>query len=330
MGSPMTLEAAYRELVAAESVLLITHQRPDGDALGSTFGLRSFLRSLDKRADVLLTDGMPHRYAAMYQCALTKITRSDADKYELVAVLDCANIQRLNIPPDLDVDYLRSRRTINLDHHAFNNLDLPANFVSTEISSASEIVGTMLLENGAEILPGCATALLAGMMTDTGCFRFSNTRGDTLRTAGALLDRGAKLETIANDVFFSKPLNSVSFEADLLSTHLKLACGGKFAYAYIDHEILKKHDFVLSEDEGVIDSLREIEGVVIAMLAFRNAAGEFKISLRSKDRAFPVGPLARKFGGGGHEMAAGATLICGDFAEAEKLILAEVARLLGE
>ena len=164
MGSPMTLEAAYRELVAAKSVLLITHLRPDGDALGSTFGLRAFLRSLGKRADVLLTDGMPHRYVGMYQGALTKITRGDADRYELVAVLDCANIQRLNIPGDLDVDYLRNRRTINLDHHAFNNLDLPENFVSTKISSASEIVGTMLLGSGAELPPECATALLAGII----------------------------------------------------------------------------------------------------------------------------------------------------------------------
>ena len=330
MGCTITLNSAYRELVAAESVLILTHLRPDGDALGSTFGLRAFLRSLGHRADVLLTDGMPHRYTAMYAGALTGITRSDADKYELIAVLDCANIQRLNISADLDVGYLRSRRTVNLDHHAFNNLDMPENFVSTEISSASEIVGKMLLESGAAVPVECATALLAGIMTDTGCFRFSNTGGDTLRTAGALLDRGAKLETIANDVFFSKPLNSVSFEADLLSTHLRLACGGRFAYAYIDHEILKKHGFVLSEDEGIIDSLREIEGVVIAMLAFRNSAGEYKISLRSKDRAFPVGPLARKFGGGGHEMAAGATLVCADFAEAERIILAEVARLLGE
>ena len=87
---------------------------------------------------------------------------------------------------------------------------------------------------------------------------------------------------------------------------------------------------MLSEDEGIIDSLREIEGVVIAMLAFKNAAGEYKISLRSKDRSCPVGPLARKFGGGGHEMAAGATLAGADFDEVEKIILAEVAGLLGE
>jgi len=245
-------------------------------------------------------------------------------------VLDCANIQRLNIASSLGIDYLRSRRTVNLDHHAFNNLDMPKNHISTGRSSASEIVASMLLEAGAELPKGAATAFLAGMMTDTGCFRFSNTSGVTLRIAGALLDRGAELEKIANDVFFSRPLNNLSFEADLVSSRMKLACGGRFAYAYIDSELLKKHDFVLSEDEGIIDTLRSIEGVVIAMLAFKNAAGDFKISLRSKERNFPVGPLARKFGGGGHEMAAGATIKSASFDEVEKIIVGEVADLLGE
>lgn len=330
MGVEATLAEMFGTLNAAKSVLLLTHLRPDGDALGSTFGLREFLRSVGKKAEVLLTDGMPHRYTVMYRDALTKISREEAERFDLVAVLDCANVQRLNITGALDIEYLRLRHTVNIDHHAFNNIDAPKNFIGTGFSSASEIVATMLLEAGAELPAATATALLAGMMTDTGCFRFSNTRGATLRTAGALLDRGASLERIANDVFFSKPLNCVSFEAELVSARMKLACGGKFAYAYINDALLRKHDFVLSEDEGIIDTLRAIEGVVIVMLAFKNSAGDFKLSLRSKERKFPVGPLARKFGGGGHEMAAGATISRASFEEVEKIILAEVTNLLGE
>ena len=330
MGVNAAIEEMFRELVGADSVLIVTHLRPDGDALGSTFGLRAYLRSLGKKADVLLTDGMPHRYLRLYTDARTGVTREQADEYALVAILDCANIQRLNIPHTLDIDYLRGRRTINMDHHAYNNIDAPKNFVCVERSSASEIVANMLFGAKAEIPRECATALLAGMMTDTGCFRFSNTKGDTLRTAGALLDRGADLERIANEVFFSKTFNCAAFEADLFNTRLKIACNGKFAYAYIDDELLKKHSFALAEDEGIIDNLRALEGVVIASLIFRNAAGEFKLSLRSKDSAYPVGPLARKFGGGGHEMAAGATLRAADFAEVEKVICREVTELLGE
>ena len=330
MGRSATLNEMFQTLSEAASVLLATHLRPDGDALGSTFGMRAYLRSLGKKADVLLTDGMPHRYVNLYQGALTKISRAEADGYELVAVLDCANIARLNIPSPLDIEYLRNRRTISLDHHVYNNLDAPVNFVCPERSSASEIVAAMLLENRAQIPPECATALLAGMMTDTGCFRFSNTTGTTLRTAGALLDRGAVLERIANEVFFSKTYNCAAFEADLFDTRLKLACHGKFAYAYIDDALLKKHDFNLSEDEGIIDNLRALEGVVIALLIYRNAVGEFKLSFRSKDSAFPVGPLARKHGGGGHEMAAGATIVAASVDEVEKMILGEVAELLGE
>ena len=330
MGETVTLNDMYRDLEAAGSVLLATHLRPDGDALGSTFGLRAFLRSRGKKADVILTDGLPHRYRNMYRDALTKLPRAQADGYELVAVLDCANVARLNLPDRLDINYLRSRRTINIDHHVYNNLDLPKNFICSERSSASEIVAAMLRDAGAEPPPECATSLLAGMMTDTGCFRFSNTTGETLRTAGFLLDRGAVLERIANEVFFNKPYNCAAFEADLFNTRLKLACGGKFAYAYIDDEILKRHDFNLAEDEGIIDNLRALEGVVIALLIYRNPAGEFKLSLRSKDGAYPVGPLARKYGGGGHEMAAGATLRLASFEEVEKLVCREVTELLGE
>lgn len=330
MGEVATLKEMFRELSEAKSVLLLTHLRPDGDALGSTFGLRAFLRSAGKKADVLLTDGMPHRYINFHRDPLTRISRGQADDYELVAVLDCANVARLNIPSSLDIGYLRSRRTINIDHHVYNNIDAPKNFVCPERSSASEIVACLLLDAGAEIPAACATSLLAGMMTDTGCFRFSNTTGTTLRTAGALLDRGAVLERISNEVFFNKPYNCAAFEADLFNTRLKIACGGKFAYAYIDDELLKKHDFNLAEDEGIIDNLRALEGVVIALLIYRNSAGEYKLSLRSKDSAFPVGPLARKHGGGGHEMAAGATLRAASFAEVEDLVLKEVTELLGE
>ena len=330
MGETVTLDAMFRELSEASSVLLVTHLRPDGDALGSTFGMRAFLRAQGKKADVLLTDGMPHRYVRLYQGALTKMTRNQADEYELVAVLDCANVARLNIGDALDIDYLRARRTISIDHHVYNNLDAPKNYVCPEHSSASEIAACMLLEAGADIPAECATALLAGMMTDTGCFRFSNTTGETLRTAGYLLDRGAVLERIANEVFFSKTYNCAAFEADLFNTRLKLACGGRFAYAYIDDALLKKHDFNLAEDEGIIDNLRALEGVVIALLIYRTPAGEFKLSLRSKDGAYPVGPLARKHGGGGHEMAAGATLRAASFEEVEALVCREVGELLGE
>ena len=239
MGADAAIEEMFRELADAGSVLIVTHLRPDGDALGSTFGLRSYLRSLGKKADVLLTDGMPHRYLRLYTGARTAMTREQADEYDLVTILDCANIQRLNIPHTLDIDYLRGRRTINIDHHAYNNLDAPKNFVCVGHSSASEIVANMLLGANAEMPRECATALLAGMMTDTGCFRFSNTKGDTLRTAGALLDRGADLERIANEVFFSKTFNCAAFEADLFNTRLKIACNGKFAYACIDDELLK-------------------------------------------------------------------------------------------
>ena len=104
------------------------------------------------------------------------------------------------------------------------------------------------------------------MLTDTGGFKFSNTNGDVLRTAAKLLDAGVDLEKLVNILFFSKPEKQLRFESELVSSQIKLACSGKFAYAFIPQELLDKYDFSLKEDEGIIDLLREIDGVVIAML----------------------------------------------------------------
>ena len=134
---------------------------------------------------------------------------------------------------------------------------------------------------------------------------------------------GAKLVTTtdknaANPVFIGFDMDK--FEVD----QIKIACDGRFAYATIPQELLGKYNFSLKEDEGIIDILREIDGVVIAMLVHQHPEG-FKVSLRSKDPRYPVAPIAQAFGGGGHLMAAGATVDLPDFAALEKVFLEKVS-----
>ena len=185
------------------------------------------------------------------------------------------------------------------------------NLVSPESSSCCELLVQIIADSGADIPQEAATYFLTGMMTDTGCFRFSNTDSETLRTAAILFDCGAELEKIVNAIFFSKPLSQTRFENELMNECLHVISNGRIAYAFIHNSLLQKHNFDLKEDEGIIDLLREIDGVVIAILFHRSKDG-VKISMRSKDRDFPVGPVARFFGGGGHELAAGATIDAAD------------------
>ena len=325
--TPQALQQAAELLRASRRSLIFTHLRPDGDALGSSFGLQETLRKMGLEAEVFLPGPLPNRHAKLFSGQLTKITPEELKEFDTFIALDCANPPRLGIPECLSIEELRGKRFINIDHHRANSLESGFfDLVSPESASCCEVLTRIFLECRAEITPRAATCFLAGMMTDTGCFRFANTGGGTLREAAELLDRGAELEKIVNALFFSKPLNQVRFENELMNSCLRLSAGGRIASAFIPRALLDKYDFDLREDEGLIDLLREIDGVVFAVLFHRGADG-VKVSLRSKDRAFPVGPLARSFGGGGHDMAAGATLDLPD-AEAEAVILERLTALL--
>lgn len=312
---------------AAEKILLFTHERPDGDALGSTFGFRSVLRSLGKCADVVIPAELPNRYRKLCTGAVTAIDAAALDGYDLIAAFDCAARERLALPPGLDAEtVLDGRNSVNLDHHRGNQLSARYNAVVPAASSASFLASEIAMAIQPEIPADAATLFLAGMMTDTGRFCFTNTDSPTLMQAARMLEAGADVETISNEVFFSKPLRIARFEAELMDTGLQLACGDKLAFADIREELLRKHQVELREDEGLIDLLRELEGVVIAMLVCRRGDA-FKVSLRSKDSRYPVGPLARKYQGGGHDLAAGLTLYLDSFEAVNELMVKEISAL---
>lgn len=325
--TPEAFRRAAELLRASRRSLIFTHLRPDGDALGSSFGLQETLRRMGLEAEVFLPGPLPDRHSKLFSGQLTAVAPEELKEFDTFIALDCANPPRLGIPECLSMEELRKLRFINIDHHRANSIASGFfDLVSPDSASCCEVLTHVFLECGAEITPRAATCFLAGMMTDTGCFRFANTAGGTLRHAAELLDRGAELETIVNALFFSKPLKQVRFENELMNSCLRLSAGGRIASAFIPRTLLDKYDFDLREDEGLIDLLREIDGVVFAVLFHRGSDG-VKVSLRSKDRAFPVGPTARSFGGGGHDMAAGATLELPD-AEAEAAVLEKLTALL--
>lgn len=322
------LQQSAKLLLESSRVLIFAHCRPDGDALGSSFGLKTFLESVGKEAEVFTPGAIPLRHSKIFSGALTEMTEEEFRSFDTIVAVDCANPARLGAPSFLDIDALRKMRFINIDHHGGNSMESGFfNLVSPDSSSCCELLVQILTSCGAKLSKETATYFLTGMMTDTGCFRFSNTDAETLRTAALLFDSGAELEKIVNAVFFSKPLSQTRFESELMNEHLCIASEGRIAYAFIHESLLKKHNFDLKEDEGIIDLLREIDGVTVAILFHRTQDG-VKVSMRSKDRSFPVGPVARSFGGGGHELAAGATVDASD-EEAVRLVVERVCQMPG-
>ena len=311
-------EEICQALLSAKKVLIMTHQRPDGDAMGSSFGMRAFLRGNGIDADVLIPGAIPRRYQGFFTGFLKNVSKSEMENYDLFLALDCANGERLGCG-EFTVKELRCRNFVCIDHHTGNSLAAGKSWISSSGSTCQmimELIDHLKLPLGQE----GATALLTGMMTDTGCFCFSNTTGSSFRAAALAADAGADIEKIANQVFFNKPFDQLKFEADMVENFLQMTCNGKVAYACITDELMAKHNFDLREDEGLIDILRGLEGVKIAILIHHRNDG-WRVSMRSKDSAYPVRPVAMKFGGGGHDLAAGCTIDLPEFADVEKVLI---------
>ena len=321
------LETIIEKLVSAGNVLIMTHRRPDGDALGSSMGLALFLRSNGIAAEVLLPDGMPPRFRSLCSGYLSDISLADAGKFDLFVSVDCANPERLGCGNGLDINALRERNFISIDHHKGNSINAPLQWVEPSACSASAMVAKLLLASGKPLPPEAATLMLTGIMTDTGNFCFANTNAEAFQIAAQLRQYGADTLKIANAIFFSKPLKQLHFEAELVNTCFKMACNNRFAYCFVPETLMQKYDFNMAEDEGLIDLLRGIDTAVIAMLCHKRPDG-FRVSLRSKDERFPVGPIARELGGGGHDMAAGCTVDLPDFPAVESLIIEKISALL--
>jgi len=329
----LSIPEAAKLLLEHDRILILTHERPDGDAFGSALGMQEFLRDCcGKHAEAYLPSPPASRYSTLVGSYKETLSPEELANYDLILLLDCANRERIASGPLVDGKTLPEREAppmLNVDHHAGNDIDARWNLVIPNAAAASQIAAEMALTMDGEhkILPHAATLWLLGIVTDTGAFRFTNTVGHTLRVAAELLDRGADLESVVNASYFSKPLNQQRFETELLETQEKVALDGQYVYAYIPEELFRKHQFDMRDGEGVIDLLREVAGTRIAALFYRKGDA-FKVSLRSKDLRFPVGPLARSLGGGGHPMAAGITLTGTTPEEVERLLLEKVAALL--
>ena len=300
------------KIFSAKNVLIMTHLRPDGDALGSSFGLKQALIEHNINASVILPSGMPLKYNNLCKADLETLEEQDLEKFDLFVSVDCANGERLGCSVKITPEILLSRNFINIDHHKGNSIGAKIQWVDETAPSASLMVTELLHFSGKKISPEAATFLMTGMMTDTGCFCFANTNSRAFHAAAIAADAGAKIEKIVNSIFFNKPLNQLKFEAELIEKHLQILCDGKVSLAYVPDELLKKYSFEMREDEGLIDIVRSVAGTVIALLIHRREDG-FRVSLRSKDQTVPVRPIALEFNGGGHAMAAGCTINAPDF-----------------
>ena len=318
--------AAIRDaLVAADRVVITTHLRPDGDAIGTEIAVARALQALGKTVTILNTDRVPRNLdwlAEEQPAGLIHVYESgDLGQAQAVAQADALLVVDANaahrLGPVGDVFRTSGRPVLLMDHHPDPEMWFDAACVRTDTASAAEIAYELI----AGIEPGLvdravATALYVGIMTDTGSFRYSATTPRTHAIVADILERGdIKPEPIHIALYDGRSregLALLSASLATITTHYE----GRLATMFVTQEMLRQSGAFFDETEGLINYGLSLDGVLAAVIFLELSAG-VKLSFRSKGDC-PINAWATRFGGGGHANASGAFVKDGQLARTIK------------
>jgi bifunctional oligoribonuclease and PAP phosphatase NrnA len=308
MSSPQTTSEA--EAVAAairghDRFLLVTHENPDGDALGSLLALKLALDQLGKDSVMYLYGDapLPAEYGFMPLAELRRRLPEDARERVLLAV-DCANETRVGPDPEV---LEGAPLVIDIDHHHDNTRFGDVNLIVPSASSTGEVLRDVFRELGVELTPEIAEALYIALVTDTGRFQYSNTTPKALRLAAELVEAGADIHRIFRGVYETVQFAKLKLLARALE-RAQIYDGGRLVVSYLLRSDFTDIGAAEAYSEGIIDYLRAVEGADMAALIReppRSDGPARRISLRASTDEIDVSAIARKSGGGGHRQAAG-------------------------
>ncbi|WP_084318933.1 DHH family phosphoesterase [Deferrisoma camini] len=290
-----------RALLPARRVLIVSHRNPDGDAMGSSLALLSGLLTLGKTCEVVNTDGVPANLVWLPLAERVGIAPERGD-YDTVVFLDCGNPDR----PGVDLAPLRGARWINIDHHPGNGEFGHANLVDPAACATAELVYEVLV--GLQVPVGftAATNIYTAILTDTGCFRFSNSNARAFEIASRMVGRGVDPSWVAQMVYDQQPVNRLRLLSRVLET-LELSPRDKAACVVVTQDMFRATHTGVEDVEGFVNYPRSVCGVEVGFLLREEPDGRYRVAFRSKGRV-DVAEIAREFGGGGHRNAAGATV----------------------
>ena len=308
---------------SSKNILIISHVNPDGDTLGSMCGVYSaILENYKKKCDMMAVSKVPEVYS--YMPNLSKVRNiEEFDKsreYDLVINVDVAAIDRICDGKTL---FDKAKFTVNIDHHKTNIAYGNLNFINPEASSTGEVLFGCFEKMGWKINLDTAVCLYTALLTDTGSFRFDNTKPSTFETAGKLVEIGVNPSDIYKKVYESDSKTLVMFQAHCVSK-AKFLDDDKIAYTTVykkDMELFSAGDDCM---EGLTEKLRSIVTTRVAFVAKEMKSGGTKISMRSKFA--DVAQICEVFNGGGHKYAAGCT-VKAPVEEAVKKVLSEIRKL---
>lgn len=296
-------------LTPGKRICLTTHVNPDGDGLGSEVGLVHLLRGIGVDAVITNPTPTPDRFAFLFT-DLPGVDRSsqavkELRRADLIVVLDIADTSRLGILADTVRD--RGVPVACIDHHVSpGTLPDGPRFVDPVAAATGELIALLAHEAKWTMTPAAAHALYVALVTDTGGFRFSNTRPRTLRVAADLVEAGVDTEQVYLDVYANAPVGRPRLLAEVLQT-LVVEDDIGMAWVTVPPGALDRHEVDPDDLDGIVEHARSVRGVRMAMLFREMSGGRTKVSFRSVGDV-DVATLARQFGGGGHRKAAGVAI----------------------
>jgi phosphoesterase RecJ-like protein len=298
-------DAVIGALRDGERFLLVTHENPDGDALGSLVAMQAILRALDKDSVMFIRRDefpLPYEYAFFEFDGLVSDVPDDLAQRTIV-FLDCGNVDRNALE-------VGDSPVVNVDHHHDNTRFGTINYVVGDASCTAEIVWDLMRRLGVELTPEIAEALYVGLVTDTGRFMYENTGPLAHIMAADLIEAGVDVHEIYRRLYEGVPEPKLALLTRALS-RVQRFDGGRLTFARITRTDFAATGAEESYTEGIIDHLRAVEGTKVAALAREltcdDRRGASKVSLRATDGAVDVSLIARAQGGGGHRQAAGFT-----------------------
>lgn len=296
-------ENLYSRIQKCDTIAVTSHFRPDGDAIGSTLALGLALQALGKKVYMWNEDGVPARYAFLEGAEqIVPVPESIPADLEMLICVDTGDWKRLgDRTQKLFADF---PLIVNIDHHGTNSRYGHVQVIEPETAACAFVLFNVLKSWGVRLTKAMADALYVGISTDTGSFQYGSTTPAVMHAAGELLAAGVDVADVNRRVYQEVPYTSLLMQREVLN-HMVVEADGQLAHYSMPAGRKAELGVGLEDTKDLVDVVRVLQGVRVAVIFEDLEDGRIRVSLRSKDPAVSVAAVAARFGGGGHAMASG-------------------------
>jgi bifunctional oligoribonuclease and PAP phosphatase NrnA len=312
------LIAEIRQTIhSVDRILVTSHIRPDGDAIGSVLGIGLALKEAGKTVQMILNESSLKNFNFLE--GINYVHQNVRDNYDLAIILDCGDKDRISAALEPGVPQ------INIDHHITNDSYSQINLIEPDEVSTTAILSKYLPKWGLTISQPVASALLSGLLTDTLGFRTNNMNTRALRIAADLMDAGADIVSLYNNALTSRPIEAAHYLGQGLNKqHLRTR--DKIIWTTLSLKDRQMASYAGNDDANLIDIISSIDNFDISVVFTEQRKNSVKVSWRARP-GIDISRLAQQFGGGGHPSAAGAN-ITGSLNEVQQRVLKATQGLL--